>query len=368
MSGVHLHGTISGSFSTYHNGEYHATGEDSLDRRNSDISYTTTSGTIYSTTSTEQSGVEYRRGQGEQVGGQGEYRALGKQQGMEVKYEEMLKVKEKEIAQLKRENTHLNTLVKEIEDRNDDLQKQHAQMCEKVRMYSISEQQYLLESHKPSREETSSDLVTVLKRQLQEKDQKIALLGSQVEQYQQDNQQLQLSLSATGVSRPHHLPISTMPGRGPPALQRQPYTPVRSPFQGGGGDGSALQVATPAAGLTPMKSYRVGDSLNQHNIHLQHSWGSTPGSRRDSPAYSPGKDPSVKGPPMFSPGRDSGGGKAGLFSPGSGKRLSGSSGDTPMGESYFKSSSSSLNSSGSKGSAGVTLPTAPNADQHSTMV
>ena len=358
MSGIHLHGAVSGPYPNYHNGEYHATGEESLDRRNSDLSYTTTSGTAYSTTSTEQSGLEYGRAQGEEVGVKGERQDLGRLQGVE--YEGLLKRKELEVAQLKRENTHLSTRLKEIEDRFDDLEKQYAQMCEKVRMCSISEQQHLLESHKPGREE--GDLVTLLRRQLQEKDQQIALLGSQVEQYQQDNQQLQLSLS--GTARPHHLPISTVPGRGQPVRQ---YTPVRASLQAGGGESSALQ-GTPAAGLTPMKSYRVGDSLNQHNIHLQQSWGSGPGSRRDSPAYSPGKDPSVKGPAVFSPGRDGGGGKAALFSPGSGKRLSGGSGDTPMGESYFQSSSSSLNSSGSKGSAGVTLQTAPNADQHSTMV
>ena len=360
LSGVHLHSGVTSSMNTssfsYHNGDYHSVNGQ---RRSSDLSCTTTSGTVYSTTSTEQSGLDYGRPQGEQVAGQGVHCNL---QERLADAQSMLKKKELQMAQLKKENANLKTSLREMEDHCQELEKQHSQMCEKVRQYSLSEQKHLLESHKPGREE--DEMIVLLRVQLQKKEQQIVVLQSQVEQYQQDNQQLQLSLSNTNNSaRPQHLPIGTPTGR-PPAIHRHSYnTPVRSPYQSGVGD--APMGGTPGSGITPMRSVRVGDNLNQHNIHLQQSWGSGP--RRDSPAYSPGKEPATKGPgAVFSPGRESVG-KGGVFSPGSGKRLSGDSGDTPMGESYFQSSSSSLNSSESKGSAGITLQTTPNAE-HSTMV
>ena len=367
MSGLHLSssaGDIStGVFSThYQNGRHHTASAQALDRQNSDLSFTTTSGTVYSTTSTEQSGLDYGRGQGEfreQARGQGEYgeNSRGRVREMEAEIEatrSMLMKKDVEISKLKKENTHLNTRLREMEDKHFDLEKQHSQMCEKVRQSSLLEQKQLLESHKPARrEECESDKVAQLYRQLQEKEQQIAELMNQVERYQQDNQQLQLSLSSSGMSsRPHHLPISTRP----PALHRPPS--VRSPYQDGVGDTPHPVVMTPSAGITPMRSVRVGDNLTQHNIHLQHSRGSR------TQAYSPGKEPASKGPSVFSPGKE---GK-GLFSPGrEGKRLSGGSGDTPLGEGHFQSSNSSLNSSGSKGSMGIMLPTSSNTE-HSTMV
>jgi hypothetical protein len=263
--------------------------------------------------------------------------------------------KDFEVSKLRKENTHLNTRLRHIEDRYFDLEKQYSQMCEKVRQNTLLEQKQLLESHKPARkEEGDSDKVAQLRRQLQEKEQQIAVLASQVEHYQHDNQQLQLSLSSSGMSsRPHHLPIGTRP----PALHRPPS--VRSPYQDGVGDTPAPAVMTPGVGITPMRSVKVGDNLTQHNIHLQHSRGSR------TQAYSPGKELASKGPSVFSPGKE---GKGVLFSPGrDGKRLSGGSGDTPLGEGHFQSSSSSLNSSGSKGSTGITLQTTPSME-HSTMV
>ena len=374
----------SSSFSHYYNGGSELPSGQSLDRRNSELSYTTTSGTMYSTTSTEQSVLEYggaqgeyrehTRGQGEyreHTRGQGEYREnVAAQRDMEVNVEqgqswteenleELLMKKDHEISQLQKENRRLT-------DKYQDLDKQYAQMCEKVRQNSISDQRQMLDSYKLGKKEDGvSDEVVQLHKQMMDKDRQIAMLQSQVEHYQQENQQLQLSLSSTNSSRPQHLPIGNQIRA--PAIQRPSYTPSRSPYHGGLGDTPAPVGGTPGAGITPMRSVRVGDNLNQHNIHLQQPWGAS--SRRESPAYSPGKEPATKGPPVFSPGRE-GMVKGGLFSPGregSGKRLSGSSGETPMGESYFKSSSSSLNSSESKGSAGITLQTAPNAE-HSTMV
>lgn len=370
----------SGSFpSHYHNGgaEYHHASGQALDRRSSDFSYTTTSGTVY-TTSTEQSGPDYEVVQGEfreRPEGQGEYRegvaSRGRMQEMEAKVEEVqsiLKKKELEIIQLRKESAHLDADLREMTDKYEELQKQHSLMCEKVRQYSLSGQKQMLESYNLGRkEEGDLEEVSQLRRELQEKDQQITMLSNQVERYQQDNQQLQLSLSSTGnSSRPQHLAIGSQTSRSS-TVHRAPYAPSRFPYQCGVGDTPAPVGMTPSAGITPMRSQRVGDNLNQHNIHLQQSWGSS--SRRDSPAYSPGKEPSSKGPSMFSPGRESGV-KGGLFSPGregAGKRLSGSSGETPMGDNHFKSSSSSLNSSESKGSAGITLQTTPNAE-HSTMV
>ena len=316
------------------------------DRRYSDLSYATTSGTVYSSSSTEQSGVEFPR----------THREFPDSLQMEAKYDELqsvLKQKNQEVAQLKRENVSLSDKYRELEDQHMDLKKQHEQLREKMRSLTISEQQYLLESYRPGRLEEPEDL----QRQLQEKAQHVAALQRQVEQFQQENQQLQLSLSTSSASsRPHHLPIASPVAR-PPAIHRSTFTPARSPHQAG----LALSGPAMAAGITPMRSVRIGDSLNQHNIHLQHSRSFT------SPGYSPAREPG-KTPAIFSPGdREGGGSKGLLFSPGSGKRLSTGSGDTPMGESYFKSSNSSLNSSGSKGSAGVTLQTAPNAE-HSTMV
>lgn len=355
----------SSSFSShYYNGGSEFPSGQALDRRNSDLSYTTTSGTMYSTTSTEQSGLDYGGAQGEyreHTRGQGEYRESVPPQSrvQEIKVEDVLL----EMSQLKKKNLHLATSLRQMDDKYQELDKQYAQMCEKVRQKSILDQKQMLESHKLGKKEDGvSDEVVQLRKEIVEKDHQISVLMSQVEQYQQENQQLQLSLSSSNSSlRPHHLPILRAP-----AIQRQSHTPSRSPYQGGGGDTPAPIGVTPGTGITPMRSVRVGDNLNQHNIHLQQSWGHS--SRRDSPAYSPGKDTTTKGPPIFSPGRE-GMVKGGLFSPGregSGKRLSGSSGETPMGESY-KSSSSSLNSSESKGSAGITLQTAPNAE-HSTMV
>lgn len=366
--------STSSSFSNYYNGGSELPSGQSLDRRNSELSYTTT---VYSGTSTEQSGLDYGGAQGEyreHIRGQGEYRenvaAQSRMQDMEVNVEqgqswteeslqEMLMKKDHEISQLQKENRRLT-------DKCQDLDKQYAQMCEKVRQNSLSDQRQMLDSYKLGKKEDGvSDEVAQLHKQILDKDRQIAMLQSQVERYQQENQQLQLSLSSTNSSRPQHLPIGNQIRA--PAIQRPSYTPSRSPYQGGLGDTPAPVGGTPAAGITPMRSVRVGDNLNQHNIHLQQPWGGS--SRRDSPAYSPGKEPATKGPAIFSPGRE-GMVKGGLFSPGregSGKRLSGSSGETPMGESYFKSSSSSLNSSESKGSAGITLQTAPNAE-HSTMV
>lgn len=366
--------STSSSFSNYYNGGSELPSGQSLDRRNSELSYTTT---VYSGTSTEQSGLDYGGAQGEyreHIRGQGEYRenvaAQSRMQDMEVNVEqgqswteeslqEMLMKKDHEISQLQKENRRLT-------DKCQDLDKQYAQMCEKVRQNSLSDQRQMLDSYKLGKKEDGvSDEVAQLHKQIIDKDRQIAMLQSQVERYQQENQQLQLSLSSTNSSRPQHLPIGNQIRA--PAIQRPSYTPSRSPYQGVLGDTPAPVGGTPAAGITPMRSVRVGDNLNQHNIHLQQPWGGS--SRRDSPAYSPGKEPATKGPAIFSPGRE-GMVKGGLFSPGregSGKRLSGSSGETPMGESYFKSSSSSLNSSESKGSAGITLQTAPNAE-HSTMV
>lgn len=381
MSSLPLSSTVMGSmnssssFSHYHNGGSDLPSGQSLDRRNSELSYTTTSGTMYSSTSTEQSGLDYGGAQGEyreHTRGQGEYgkniAAQSRMQEMEEqgqswtedKLEEVLMKKEREISQLRKENRHLV-------DKYQDLDKQYAQMCEKVRQNSISDQRQMIDSYKLGKKEDGmSDEVAQLRKEIMEKDRQIFLLQSQVERYQQENQQLQLSLSSTNSSRPQHLPIGNQIRA--PAIQRpSSYTPSRSPYHVGLGDTPAPVGGTPGAGITPMRSVRVGDNLNQHNIHLQQPWGASP--RRDSPAYSPGKEPATKGPPVFSPGRE-GMVKGGLFSPGregSGKRLSGSSGETPMGESYFKSSSSSLNSSESKGSAGITLQTASNAE-HSTMV
>jgi hypothetical protein len=308
----------------YQNGE----GErpSGMDRRFSDISYTTTS--VYSTTSTEQSALDYgSRDHREFVGG-------GiKLQEMEARYDDlrtMYQNKEQEVVNLKKENAYLREKYRVMQDQNMDLKKQYEQLREKIRNHTITEQKQILESYRPEKME-GSDEVAQLRRQLQEKDDRMALLEKQVEQYQQDNVQLQLSLSSNSA-RPHHLPIGSPMGR-PPAIHRPACTPARSPYQGG--------ISGPATGtgMTPMTSVRIGDSLNQHNIHLQQSQGS----RRDSPAFSPAKDS------------------------GAGKRLSSGSGDNPMGETYYQSSNSSLNSSGSKGSAGVTLQTTPNAE-HSTMV
>jgi hypothetical protein len=358
MPGLQLHSSASDvmgsmsstteSFSRYQNGDYHSgSGQPGTDRRYSGLSYTT-SGTGYSTSSTEQSGLDYTEAQGE-------FNRPGsrhKLKDTEAKHDELLsqcQKKDLEMAQLKIENASLRAKYRELEDEYVDLKKQHEQLQEKMRNVKLSEQQHLLESYRPVKG-GELDEAAQLRRQVQEKAQQVVALEKQVEQYQKDNQQLQLSLSASGSSiRPHHLPIGSQ------AAGRPPYTPARSPYQAGpvdtpaqspfqGGNTTALAGQTMAAGITPVKSMRVGDSLNQHNIHLQQSWGS--GSRRDSPAYSPGKD----------------------AAPGSGgKRLSSGSGDNPVGESYFQSSNSSLNSSGSKGSAGVTLQTAPNAE-HSTMV
>ena len=279
----------------YQNGD----SQPGLDRRFSDLSYTTTSGTVYSSTSTEQSGLDFGRTHRE-FGGR--VSSSEKLLQMEAKYDELQSVcrkKDLELSQLKRENACLASKYREAEDQYADLKKQHEQLREKMRNLTISEQQSLLESYRPGRVE-ESDEVAQLRRQLQEKTQQVALLERQVEQYLQENQRLQLSLSTSSSSaRPHHLPIGSPVGR-PPAIHRPPYTPARS-FQGGAGDtparspyhggmGNALALGGPptTVGITPMRSMRVGDSLNQHNIHLQQSRSSGP--RRDSPAYSPAKD------------------------------------------------------------------------------
>ena len=358
MSAINLHSSdiSSSTYSQYQNGDYqHDVGAG--ERRYSDLSYTTTSGTLYSTSSNEHSALDYRAQS--EVRGQGEYRE-SKVQDIEAKYEHvqaLLKKKDFELSQLKKENIDLSNKCRELTDKCNDMKKQYLKMYEKARQHTITEQKHILESYKPTASGRQDD-IQQLQRQLQEKDKMLNDLVRQVEQYQKDNQ---------SASRPHHLPIGT--GRVPTYPQsRSPFqtnsnsSRARSPYQSGSVDNLAPpQVgALSTSGITPMRSIRVGDSLNQHNIHLQQtSWSST-----GSTAYSPnaGKDS------MFSPaGRES---KGSLFSPGSsgGKRLSGGSGDTPMGESYFQSSSSSINSSGSKGSTGVTLQTTPNAEQHSTMV
>ena len=351
----HLHSNASSSLTDgtfpmqYQNGESHhemASGQPGLDRRFSDISYTTTS---YSTTSTEQSGLDYGRPHGEFGMPVKNHTHFHELEARNVELQSMCKAKDVELARLKRENVLLSNKYQELDDRFMDLQKQHDQLCEKMRGRTISDQSHLLESYRPGDHEDTAEL----RRQLQEKNQLVTTLQRQVEQFQQENQQLQLSLSSSGGSlRPHHLPIGSPVGGRPPPIHRPAFPPARSPHQA---------VTGPALGITPMRSMRVGDSLNQHNIHLQQSRSST----RDSLAYSPARDPG-KVPAVFSPDREPGA-KGTLFSPGSGKRLSTGSGDTPMGESYFQSSNSSLNSSGSKGSAGVTLQTATNAE-HSTMV
>ena len=388
MSGLQMSATTSNAFSSMgpsgaypsHQLHYHNGGREFLDRRNSELSYTTTSGTVYSTSSTEQSGLDYGGAQGEFgerrefAGGQRGYGeggvVRGRVQELEDKVEELqslLQQKELTLAQARKDNAQLDQKLREIENKHEDLQKQHAQMCEKVRQNSLSEQKQMLQSYKEGA--GGSEESAQLRRELQEKGKQIQVLSSQVERYQQDNQQLQLSLSSTGSSlRPHHLPIGSQTAR-PPAGHRSPYTPPS--YQGGVGDTPVPVGMTPAVGFTPLRSVRVGDSLNQHNIHLQQQQQQQlrAAPHRDSPAYSPGKEPASKGPSVFSPGRESGG-KTTLFSPGRdgmAKRLSGSSGETPMGEGYFKSSSSSLNSSGSKGSAGVTLQPTSSAE-HSTMV
>lgn len=337
----------------YQNGESEG-GPSGMDRRYSDLSYTTTS--VYSTTSTEQSGLDYSRGHKEYMGGNNKLQEL---EAKCIDLQTMYDKKEQEVMQLKRDNMRLKEKYREMEDQNMDLKKQYEQLREKMRNITITEQKHILDSYRPERT-GGPDEVTQLRHQLEEKGRQMAVLEKQVEQYQQDNQQLQLSLSSNSA-RPHHLPIGSPMGR--PVIHRPQYNPARSPYQGGTGNPMNLSGPATAAGITPMKSMRVGDSLNQHNIHLQQSRGTGP--RRESPAFSPAKD-SGKVPALFSPGRD-GVAKGPLFSPGSGKRLSSGSGDTPMGETYYQSSNSSLNSSGSKGSAGVTLQTTPNAE-HSTMV
>jgi hypothetical protein len=269
----------------YQNGE----GErpSGMDRRFSDISYTTTS--VYSTTSTEQSALDY---------GSRDHREH-KLQEMEARYDDLRTIyqkKEQEVVNLKKENAYLREKYREMQDQNMDLKKQYEQLREKIRNHTITEQKQILESYRPEKME-GSDEVAQLRRQLQEKDDKMALLEKQVEQYQQDNVQLQLSLSSNSA-RPHHLPIGSPMGR-PPAIHRPTCTPARSPYQGvdtparspyqGGISGPAT-----GTGITPMKSVRIGDSLNQHNIHLQQSRGS----RRDSPAFSPAKDSGKSSPPV----------------------------------------------------------------------
>ena len=357
MSGLHLHSSVSdvtasmNTYSQYQNGE-HQMPSSVGDRRYSDTSYATTS--VYSMSSTEQSGLEYPQVHDE-VRGQGEYSSTVQ----EAKYDQ-------EMTQLRKENAYLNKKCRELADQNNDVKKLYMQMHEKVKQMQM-EQKHLRESYKSGKhgDESREDQLV---RQLQEKDKVIADLTRQLERYQQDNQQLQLS-AAINSSRPQHLPIGIPAGRAPPYPQsRSPFhaglgeTPshARSPFQAGVGDAVAPAGTTP--GITPSRITRVGDSLNQHNIHLQHSPRST-GPRCEAYSPSAGKD---SGKAVFSPGRE---GKGALFSPGSaGKRLSGGSGDTPVGDGYFQSSSSSLNSSGSKGSTGVTLQATPNAEQHSTMV
>ena len=379
MSAINLHSNVSditssSTYSQYHNGNYQPS-HDGGERRYSDLSYTTTTGTVYSTSSNEHSGLDFPNRAQSEVRGQGEYRG-SKVQDIEAKYEQaqaLLKKKDFELAQLRKENVDLNNKCRELTDKYNDMKKQYLQMYEKARQQTISEQKHILDSYQPPGSGRHGD-DDQLQRQLQEKDKMLNELMRQVEHYQKDNQQLQLSMSSTAITtaRPHHLPIGISPGRVPTyPPSRSPFQPgigdstpsrARSPFQSGAVDALAAVGTTSASGITPIRSMRVGDSLNQHNIHLQQTSWSTGSYRDNSPNAS--KDSSKL---MFSPaGRES---KGSLFSPGSScKRLSGGSGDTPMGESYFQSSSSSINSSGSKGSTGVTLQTTPNAEQHSTMV
>ena len=258
--------TVSSFSPPYQNGE----GErpPGIDRRFSDISYTTTS--AYSTTSTEQSALDYGSRANREFVGSGR----SKLQEMEARFDNLKKMYEKkdqEVVSLTKEAAYWRDKCREVDEQNMDLKKQYEQLREKMRNHTISEQKHMLESYRPE----SSDELGQLHRQLEEKEQRMALLEKQVEQYQQDNVQLQLSLSSNSA-RPHHLPIGSPLGR-PPTIHRPAFSPARSPYLGGGG---------PATGITPMKTAQIGDSLNQHNIHLQRS--RSP--RRNSPAFSPAKD------------------------------------------------------------------------------
>lgn len=309
------------------NGQYHSLGEgegqfsDVSDRRSSQ-SCTTASGTMYSSSSTEQSGREYHDGH--------DRRSV---LALEAKMEEMdaaLQKRSMEVVQLRKANEQLSRQLRETTDKYEELQKEHAQMREKLRQKSLSDQQQMLDSFQHARKDhgSSSDQLEESARVLKEKQQLIdhlekenKTLKSYVEQYQRDNQRLQLSLSSTSSSRPHHLPISSKPPH-PVFPPYSPYTPT--PNHGVVSD-------TPAApGITPLKSMRVGDHLSQHNIHIQQSRLSP---HRQSPLFSPAKEAASK-------------------------RHSSSSGDTPVGENCLQSSNSSINSmhsNASKGSTGITL-------------
>lgn len=311
------------------NGQYHSLGDgegqfsDVSDHRSS-RSCTTASGTMYSSSSTEQSGREYRDGPDMRV------------VALEAKLEEMdcaLQDRNKEVTQLRKQNELLSRQLRETTDKCEELQKEHAQMSDKLRQKSLSDQQQMMDSFQHARKMHGNssgvlDENARLLKELKEKQQQIASLEEEnknlkgyVEQYQRDNQRLQLSLSSTSSSRPHHLPISSKtPHHMPPPYS--PYTPT--PNHGPLCD-------TPAApGITPLRSTRIGDHLSQHNIHIQQSRLSP---HRQSPLFSPGKEAASK-------------------------RHSSSSGDTPVGENCLQSSNSSINSmhsSGSKGSTGITL-------------
>lgn len=307
------------------NGQYHSLGDgegqfsDISDRR----SCTTASGTMYSSSSTEQSGREYRDGH--------DMRVLD----LEAKLEEVDRAfqnRNQEVTQLRKHNERLSRELRETTDKYEELQKEHAQMSEKLRQKSLSDQQQMLDSFQHARKVHGSrsglleDNARILK-ELKEKQQRIDSLEEEnkalkgfVEQYQRDNQRLQLSLSSASSSRPHHLPISSKtPHHVLPPYS--PYTPT--PNHG------TLSDTPVAPGITPLRSTRVGDHLSQHNIHIQQSRLSP---HRQSPLFSPGKE--------------------------AGKRHSSSSGDTPVGENCLQSSNSSINSmhsNASKGSAGITL-------------
>ena len=284
-------------------------------------SCTTASGTVYSGSSAG-SGREYA----------GDYRRPDATLMLESKLEEMdnaLQRRTVEVSRLKEKNNQLKQQLREITDQYEELQKQHVQMREQLRQKTLADQKQMFESYKKEHNSTALEERVLLL----EKENK-ALKGY-LEQYQRENQQLQLlSVSSTSSSRPHHLPIggSRVPHSGPPTYSYTPSTP-----HGTGGD-------TPAPIITPFKSQRFGDHLSQHNIHIQHSRHHFP--HKQTPVYTPSKDVAAIG-----------------------KRLSSSSGETPIGESYLQSSSSSLNSmqsNGSKGSSSVTLQ--PTGSEQATMV